>query len=438
MKNKKVKKLLAGSQFNHFFHFFAVFSGIFIIMTTLILQIMRTGLYSSTDSSLLTTAKDADQYVGWVMSKATRASNLLTDDTVYEPKVSFANFAPNTEIILFDEDGNALTEGAIFTKLQNINVDVKRLGTIISANVPSLLGDRSEHYHYITVKVNASNYPDVRYMTIAVNVEQLVAASDRYERIIITLMIIFWLLSIGASIYLAMWTQKPIVESYEKQKSFVENASHELRTPLSVLQNRLEALLRKPNETILDNFENLTSSLDEVRNMRLLTTNLLNLARRDDGIKPEYSIITEEEIESIFDNYSLIAKENGKVFHSENRVNRPFKSDHVLLKQVMTILFDNAMKYSLEDGVITMMVKTTDRHLIIRVADNGCGISDADKKRIFERFYRVDKARTRQQGGFGLGLSLAQQIIKTLRGSITVKDNQPHGAIFEVKLPLGK
>lgn len=68
---------------------------------------------------------------------------------------------------------------------------------------------------------------------------------------------------------------------------FVENASHELRTPLAVLQNRLESLFRKPNETILDNSEHIASSLDEVRNMRILTTNLLNLARRDDGIKPQ-------------------------------------------------------------------------------------------------------------------------------------------------------
>lgn len=100
-------------------------------------------------------------------------------------------------------------------------------------------------------------------------------------------MILFWLISILASIYLANWSSKPILESYEKQKMFVENASHELRTPLAVLQNRLETLFRKPNESILDNSEAIASSLEEVRNMRILTTNLLNLARRDDGIKPE-------------------------------------------------------------------------------------------------------------------------------------------------------
>ena len=96
------------------------------------------------------------------------------------------------------------------------------------------------------------------------------------------------------------------------------------------------------------------------------------------------------------------------------------------------------MKETGDDGVIDFTIKTNDRTLILSVADNGYGISDADKKKIFDRFYRVDKARTRQQGGFGLGLSLAQQIVKSLKGSITVKDNTPQGTIFEVKLPINK
>lgn len=442
LKSNNVKRVLSSAGFEHFFHFFTVFSGIFIIMTTLILQVMRTGLYASPDSSLTAIAKNADQYVALAMARTITVTETDSsdgdNDTTYEPKVSIAKVSPNIDLILFDKKGNRLTENTSFSKLQNLDVDVRKRGTIISATVPSLFGQENEHYHYITVKVHDNNYPNVRYMTIAVNVEQLVAANERYERIIITLMVIFWIVSIGASIYLAMWTRKPIIESYEKQKSFVENASHELRTPLSVLQNRLEVLLRKPNETILDNFENLASSLEEVRNMRLLTTNLLNLARRDDGIKPELTQITPEEIETIFENYSLIAEESSKQFNSENLVARSFRSDRTLLKQVMTILFDNAMKYTGDDGVIDFTVKTNDHTLILSVADNGYGISDADKKKIFDRFYRVDKARTRQQGGFGLGLSLAQQIVKSLKGSITVKDNTPQGTIFEVKLPINK
>ena len=130
----------------------------------------------------------------------------------------------------------------------------------------------------------------------------------------------------------------------------------------------------------------------------------------------------------------MIAEENEKRFTAQNQVSRPIQTDKTLLKQLMTILFDNAIKYTEDDGHVIFTVRTNDRHLYISVADNGPGISDSDKKKIFDRFYRVDKARTRQKGGFGLGLSLAQQIVLALRGTIVVKDNQPKGTIFEVKI----
>ncbi|WP_019778766.1 sensor histidine kinase, partial [Streptococcus sobrinus] len=251
---------------------------------------------------------------------------------------------------------------------------------------------------------------------------------------IITVMIIFWLLSVFASVYLANWSRKPILESYEKQKNFVEDASHELRTPLTVLQNRLESLFRKPDETILDNYETVASSLEEVRNMRILTTNLLNLARRDDKLNPEIEEIEPNFFDNIFENYSLIAEESGKVLSCSNQLRTSIKSDKTLIKQVMTILFDNAVKYTGDDGAIRITVSNSDRKLVITVADNGSGISEEDKSKIFDRFYRIDKARTRQTGGFGLGLSLAKQIVEALKGTIAVRDNTPTGTVFEIKL----
>ena len=170
--------------------------------------------------------------------------------------------------------------------------------------------------------------------------------------------------------------------------------------------------------------------------MRLLTTNLLNLARRDDGINPQYGEVESEFFDTTFANYCLIAAENHKVFHSENMVQRPVITDQIFLKQLMTILFDNAIKYTDDDGEISVMAASNDRYLIFRVADNGPGISNEDKKKIFDRFYRVDKARTRQKGGFGLGLSLAKQIVDAFKGTVSVKDNKPKGTVFEVKLPL--
>ena len=170
--------------------------------------------------------------------------------------------------------------------------------------------------------------------------------------------------------------------------------------------------------------------------MRFLTTNLLNLARRDDGIKPELAEVPTSFFNTTFTNYEMIASENDRVFRFENRIHRTIVTDQLLLKQLMTILFDNAVKYTEEDGEIDFVISATDRNLYLLVSDNGVGISAEDKKKIFDRFYRVDKARTRQKGGFGLGLSLAKQIVDALKGTITVKDNKPKGTIFEVKIAI--
>ena len=132
----------------------------------------------------------------------------------------------------------------------------------------------------------------------------------------------------------------------------------------------------------------------------------------------------------------MMAEENDRQLKVDNKVQELIFTDKTLLKQVMTILFDNAIKYSEDGGLIQIQLDVRDRHLIFSIADDGLGISDADKKKIFDRFYRVDKARTRQKGGFGLGLSLAKQILDILNGTITVKNNQPKGSIFEVRLPI--
>lgn len=411
-------------------------------MTVIILQIMRFGLYSTVDTNLQNAAYNANDYVARTMK---RSDSLQVDDSDYESFFADENGSKlksalngetltNVSVLLYDKKGKILNALDAFLQFGALSysLDEDSIGEIKEEKIKTIFG-QNEKYHVLTVKVDDADYPAIKYATFLISVRQLDEANERYVTITITVMVIFWMISILASIYLANWTRKPILESYEKQKAFVENASHELRTPLAVLQNRLEGLFRRPNDTILDNSESIAASLDEVRNMRFLMTNLLNLARRDDVLKVDLEMIQPIMFDEVFENYSLIAEESNRIFIGQNLATHPIKSDRVLLKQLMTILFDNAIKYTDEDGVVEFTVKTTERHTIITVADNGIGISDSDKLKIFDRFYRVDKARTRQKGGFGLGLSLAQQIVDALKGTITVKDNTPKGTIFEVR-----
>ncbi len=406
-------------------------------MTFIILQIMKFGIYYSVDSSLIAVASDSSVYANKTMERI--SSFYFDSQNNFFKNSSNSKFkdvqtpVANTDIILFSANGTVLNTFDALSNFQNFKLNKKELNQIVTRKLINYYG-YEEKFHTITVKVHSNSYPAVAYLMAVVNVEQSEKTNERIEKIIIIIMTIFWLISIIASIYLANWSRKPILESYEKQKMFVENASHELRTPLSVLQNRLETLFRKPDESILDNSKAIASSLEEVRNMRILTTNLLNLARRDDGINPEIVTIDASFFDDIFENYQIISKEYGKELQTENQVTRNVNMDKSLLKQVMTILFDNAIKYTGVDGKVFIRVKTSEKNLIITVADNGPGIKDSDKKKVFDRFYRVDKARTRSRGGFGLGLALAQQIVLALKGSIVVKDNKLQGTIFEVRL----
>jgi len=432
----KFKKNWYAEDFSYFIRNFGVFTLIFSAMTLIILQVMHSSLYTSVDEKLLSLSGNPQDVIQLAVNRATDEvkdfnSQSVTPSTDKKPTVS-----SNTEVILLDSNLNQLVAGNRFLGLDKITFNKKDLNHIRQLHVQNSYG-QDEIYRVILSEINIDSVStNIKYAAVLMNTSQIEQISQNHEQLIVVVMASFWILSILASLYLARVSVKPLLESMQKQQSFVENASHELRTPLAVLQNRLETLFRKPEATIMESSESIASSLEEVRNMRFLTTNLLNLARRDDGIKPELGEVEPDFFNTTFTNYEMIASENDRVFRFENRVHRTIITDKLLLKQLMTILFDNAVKYTEEEGDIYFEISTTERSLYLTVADNGIGISAADKKKIFDRFYRVDKARTRQKGGFGLGLSLAKQIVDALKGTINVKDNKPNGTIFEVKIAI--
>ena len=432
----KFKKNWYAEDFSYFIRNFGVFTLIFSAMTLIILQVMHSSLYTSVDEKLLSLSGNPQDVIQLAVNRATDEvkdfnSQSVTPSTDKKPTVS-----SNTEVILLDSNLNQLVAGNRFLGLDRVTFNKKDLNHIRQLHVQNSYG-QDEIYRVILTEMNIESVStNIKYAAVLINTSQLEQISQNHEQLIVVVMASFWILSLIASLYLARVSVKPLLESMQKQQSFVENASHELRTPLAVLQNRLETLFRKPEATIMESSESIASSLEEVRNMRFLTTNLLNLARRDDGINPELGEVQPDFFNTTFTNYEMIASENNRVFHFENRIHRTIITDKLLLKQLMTILFDNAVKYTEEEGDIHFVIATTERNLYLSVADDGIGISAVDKKKIFDRFYRVDKARTRQKGGFGLGLSLAKQIVDALKGTISVKDNKPHGTIFEVKIAI--
>jgi len=432
----KIKKNWYAEDFSYFVRNFGVFTLIFSAMTLIILQVMHSSLYTSVDEKLLSLSANPQDVIQLAVNRATEDVKDLNSESVGPSSNRKPTVSSNTEVILLDSSLNQLVAGNRFLGLDRVTFNKKDLNHIRQLHVQNSYG-QDEIYRVILTEMNIESVStNIKYAAVLINTSQLEQISQNHEQLIVVVMASFWILSLIASLYLARVSVKPLLESMQKQQSFVENASHELRTPLAVLQNRLETLFRKPEATIMESSESIASSLEEVRNMRFLTTNLLNLARRDDGIKPELGEVQPDFFNTTFTNYEMIASENNRIFHFENRIHRTIITDKLLLKQLMTILFDNAVKYTEEDGEIHFVIAATERSLYLSVADDGIGISAVDKKKIFDRFYRVDKARTRQKGGFGLGLSLAKQIVDALKGSISVKDNKPNGTIFEVKIAI--
>jgi len=218
----------------------------------------------------------------------------------------------------------------------------------------------------------------------------------------------------------------------------VGNAAHELRTPLTIIQNKLELLLTKPNDKIIDQAENIAIANSESQRLQKLTQDLLALARSDSNtLQTNFeSTPVASFLQQTVEPYTEIAASQGK-----NLVLAPVADFHAtldqnLVHQLLNILIDNALKYSPKDSTITLSAKVVGRKWQLIVADQGIGVNETERKRIFDRFYRVDSSRSRQTGGNGLGLSIAHWIVNLHHGNIAVKANDPQGSRFITTLPL--
>ena len=230
---------------------------------------------------------------------------------------------------------------------------------------------------------------------------------------------------------------RPILASWKKQQEFVENASHELRTPLTIIQNSLERTFTKPNHTIIEESESIAQALAETRRLTGLTADLLTIARSDSNqqMLAKETIAIAPFIQELAKPFQEIAKMNNKQFVLENLATTTAVFDPKKIHQVLVILLDNALKYTSQGDNITLLSEISNKYWLLEVRNTGPSISDEDKKHIFERFYREDRSRSKETGGYGLGLAIAKQIVEEHKGQISVRDLQPKGVIFQIRLP---
>lgn len=239
--------------------------------------------------------------------------------------------------------------------------------------------------------------------------------------------------------FLSRKSLAPIALMISEQQRFIADASHELRTPLAVLRGETEVALGK-TRTVEEYQESLTLIQEEAERLSRIVEDLFILARQP--IESPTALIKEpvsltEVVKDCARAAQVLAVRKGVRLKLENdSPSIALNADGELIKRMILNLLDNAVKYTPEGGEISLALEKHNGSAEIVVRDTGIGLSERDQLRVFDRFYRVDKARSRALGGAGLGLSIVRSIVEAHGGNITIDSTPRHGSTFTVSLPL--
>ncbi len=267
----------------------------------------------------------------------------------------------------------------------------------------------------------------------------VLSPTDVRKDLLHTLLLVNGILIAGAgaaSYFLAGLTLRPIQHAYQRQQQFIGDASHELRTPLTILHAELENELRGTPEK--ENRARLESKLEEVDRMSRLVADLLTLSRTDEGsvaitaTDVDLATITRASCERL----KPLAAEHNIQLAMTAPSSLVVVGNSDLLGQAITNVVKNALTYNKPGGRVDVHVMREKTHAVIQVTDTGIGIAPEELPHIFDRFYRIDKSRSRSLGGSGLGLSIVQSIIQLFEGTIDVASNLNEGTVITLKVPI--
>ncbi|MBR3133106.1 MAG: sensor histidine kinase [Clostridia bacterium] len=419
MKEQKIihKQLIKNMFFN-----MVLFTIIFSAFSLLIFAQLNRYLYVPVDQEI---KKSKSDYLKYVEVDSKDDEVILNFDKVNNPRIT---------CIIRDEDGNVVNATSFGKNLQayikEINFSKKNLDQIYEVSVNS-----NYFYRGTCFEVELPDDEKV-YVELLVNINSEKEMIDNFAKTLSVGTGIVILLSIFVSYGLAVKAMRPIVRNYKKQSEFIQNVSHELRTPLTIIHAKQEMLLQSPNSKIIDKSEDIALTLNETRRLSKMIKELMELARNDqekiklNKEKTDINSLIEETVLP----YCDMAKLQKKEIKLKLECKKEIKVDRNRLKQLIIILLDNALKYTEENDSIEVESYNKDDKCFINVRDTGIGISDEGLKRVFERFYREDKARSRETGGTGLGLPIAYTIVSLHGGSIKMGHNKPKGTVVAVRI----
>lgn len=245
---------------------------------------------------------------------------------------------------------------------------------------------------------------------------------------------IFLLLIVIGAVFVYRATRRQLMLAHQQQ-NFMMAVTHELKTPIAITRLNLETLLKRKLE--VEKQEKLiNNTIDETDRLNTLCNNILFAAQLDGGLyrSAKQKIDLSKLVETCTHNFKTrFAKRKFEVFINENIY---LEGEELLLQMMVNNLIDNALKYSPEKAAVKIELVSINNKIELRIADGGIGISDKEKKKVFEKFYRVGDENTRKTKGSGLGLFLSKKIMQDHNGKIFISDNQPAGSIFTAIFPI--
>ena len=222
-------------------------------------------------------------------------------------------------------------------------------------------------------------------------------------------------------------------EGFAAQRQFTGNAAHELRTPLALMQAQLELFSTEHPKVLPETADFLHLLREQTERMTQMTKTLLEMSELR-TVPCNDRIEIAPMIEEIFTDLAPLAEKNGIILESTG--DGTMTGSDTLIYRLLFNLTENAIRYNRPDGIVRITVTEEEKRLIIRVSDTGCGVPEQYRESIFQPFFRVDKSRSRENGGVGLGLSLVWEIVTLHGGEVRVEESSEKGTTIAVKLPL--
>ena len=281
---------------------------------------------------------------------------------------------------------------------------------------------------------NLKTHKIVGILQVAQPISWVSDALSRLVRQLVLASAIGILLGALASLLMASRSLRPIIRAFQRQREFVADASHELRTPLTLIRTNVEAWLRRVNGTTRVYARNI---VEEVEQLNRIVGDLTTLALADARqlrIDPKPMELNDV-VRDLMTQTEPLAEERGVQLRPDLNGGVRVEADPARVRQLLLILIDNALTHTPTGGEVSVGVIRRNGRARVTIADNGDGIPSADLPHIFERFYRADKARNRENGGSGLGLAIAKWIVDAHKGDIQVTSAEGKGTEVAVSLP---